>query len=91
MLNFAPIRDPFSMAGEPITSAAWQAWFTELQRQYDQVWRWTDPTHPDYGKVEPPENVRRRGLLAYADGVAWNPGGSGEGHYWYNGSGWTKL
>ena len=89
MLISAPLRDPIAGA-EVVSSAAWQSWFTELQRQYDQVWRWTDPTHPDYGKVEPPENMRRRGLLAYADGVTWNPGG-GEGVYWHNGSGWTKL
>lgn len=34
----------------------------------------------------------RVGDIRYADGTKWNPGGSGEGIYFYNGSGvWTKL
>jgi hypothetical protein len=38
--------------------------------------------------IEPPD--KEDGMLAYADGSTWNPGG-GAGIYWYNGTTWTKL
>jgi len=33
---------------------------------------------------------RRVGMIVYADGVKWNPGG-GEGLYVYKTAGWTKI
>jgi hypothetical protein len=36
-----------------------------------------------------PERARE-GMMRYADGTAWNPGG-GKGVYVYNGTVWTKL
>lgn len=39
--------------------------------------------------VEP--DKPRDGMVRYADGTNWNPGGGGAGIYWYNGSTWTKL
>lgn len=31
------------------------------------------------------------GVIAYADGTSWNPGGTGEGIYAYYNSTWNKL
>lgn len=33
----------------------------------------------------------RNGYVAYADGINWNPGGTGAGLYLYNGSVWERL
>jgi len=46
--------------------------------------------------VEPgAENTRltkpRDGDIRYADGTKWNPGGTGAGIYFFNGSAWAKL
>ena len=71
-----------------ITSTAWREYFSGEQNHYDQVDKWVDPTFPDFGKVEPPANIRRVGLKTYANGTDWNPG-SGAGWYYWNGSGWT--
>jgi hypothetical protein len=38
---------------------------------------------------EAPEKLRE-GMVRYADGTLWNPGG-GKGLYVYNGTTWTKL
>jgi len=37
----------------------------------------------------PPEKVKE-GMVRYADGTDWNPGG-GKGLYLYNGTTWAKL
>lgn len=42
------------------------------------------------GQVQPPDNVRRDGMLAYADGTNWNPGG-GKGYYRWDTSAWQKI
>ena len=33
----------------------------------------------------------RVGDVRYADGTDWNPGSTGEGIYFYNGTSWVKL
>lgn len=33
----------------------------------------------------------RQGLVAFADGTNWNPGGTGAGLYEYRGGAWHKL
>lgn len=33
----------------------------------------------------------RVGMIAYADGTDWNPGGTGEGVYVFKSGGWSKL
>ena len=33
----------------------------------------------------------RNGDIRYADGTKWNPGGTGAGIYFFDGSSWTKL
>lgn len=51
---------------------------------------WVNPLlNPDCGKVEP--SPKQAGMEAYADGVSWNPGGLGQGRYYYTGSAWVKL
>ena len=87
----APVRDNlFGTVYSLIASKTWRNWFSELDNQYEQVERWTDPTHTLFGKVEPPLNVRRTGLQAYANGTDWNPG-SGAGYYYFNGATWTFI
>ena len=31
------------------------------------------------------------GMIAYADGTNWNPGGGGQGFYGYYGGAWNRL
>ena len=91
MLTPAPIRNNlFGTVYSLVVDKAWKEYFARLDNQYEQVSRWTDPTHPDMGKVEPPTNVRRKGLIAYADGVAWNPG-AGAGYYYFDGAAWVFM
>lgn len=33
----------------------------------------------------------REGDVRYADGTSWNPGGTGNGMYYYNGTAWVKM
>jgi hypothetical protein len=33
----------------------------------------------------------QNGMIAWADGTNWNPGGAGQGIYAYHGSAWNKL
>ena len=33
----------------------------------------------------------RQGMVAYANGVEWNPGATGAGVYAYSGAAWIKL
>lgn len=33
----------------------------------------------------------RNGMIAYADGVEWDPTGAGAGFYGYEGGAWVKL
>ena len=50
-----------------------------------------DPVVSDRaGVAEPPASMKRRGKLAYADGVLWNPG-SGEGLYRWGAGAWVKI
>jgi hypothetical protein len=85
MLTPAPIRNNlFGTVYSLVVDKAWKEYFARLDNQYEQVSRWTDPTHPDMGKVEPPTNVRRDGLLAYANGLVlgWQPNGVGAKGLW---------
>jgi hypothetical protein len=51
---------------------------------------WSNPLlNPACGTVEPAPKYA--GLVAYADGVSWNPGGTGAGMYFYSGAAWSKL
>ena len=43
-----------------------------------------------YWEVEPPLEIRYRGMLVYADGVTWDPG-SGEDIYYWSGTVWVAL
>lgn len=53
---------------------------------------WISPLlNADLGKVEPPAEEKRKGLFAFANGVDWNPGGTGEGLYRYTGSAWVLV
>jgi hypothetical protein len=75
------ISSPPNGSGD-ITGAAWRQWFQEVYDWYAKTGRYTDPAHPQFGRVEPP---RATGLLAYADGAGWDPGG-GAGYYRWSGS-----
>lgn len=91
MRSPAPVRNNlFGTVYSLVVDKAWKEWFSGLDNHYEQVERWTDPTHPNFGNTEPPTAVKRTGLMAYADGSAWNPG-SGAGYYYWNGASWTFL
>jgi hypothetical protein len=52
---------------------------------------WISPIlNPQCGKIEPPTAFKVDGVLAYANGTDWNPGG-GKGFYYWNSSAWVKL
>lgn len=56
----------------------------------ESLW-WLDPIiNPNCGKIEPTDEYKVDGKLAYADGVNWNPG-SGKGLYRYDGSEWVLV
>jgi hypothetical protein len=71
----------------PLTDSQWQQWLQELL-DTGNVLKSIDPTNPNLGKVAPA--TPQIGLLAYADGVAWNPG-SGEGYYRWTGTAWKYV
>ncbi len=55
--------------------------------------KWANPIiWPNCGKSEPPDNLKRDGMLAFADGVNWNPG-QGKGFYYWDTvtSAWVKF
>jgi hypothetical protein len=53
---------------------------------------WISPLlNPECGKMEPPADFKIAGLLAYANGTDWDPGGTGQGIYLWTGAAWAKL
>ena len=68
--------------------------FRELNRLSEIVFN-IDVLRLEETYVEPGTEVRktkpRNGDIRYADGTKWNPGGTGTGIYFFNGSTWTKL
>ena len=71
-----------------INQPAWLTWFAQGLDLYRNTNRYTDPAYRDYGKFEPTNKYT--GLVAFADGVSWNPG-NGEGNYIYEGGKWRFL
>ncbi len=48
-----------------------------------ETFQWISPAiNPDLGKIEPPAQYKRDGLLAYADGTNWLPNGTGAKGLW---------
>ena len=65
--------------------------YTEVINSLFQTLYWISPLlNSKVGQVEPPPEYKRVGLLAFADGTAWNPG-SGQGYYRYNGTTWSFV
>ena len=68
--------------------------FNELNRLGDIIFN-VDMLQLSQTNVEPGDEPRkskpRQGDIRYADGVNWNPGGTGEGIYAYLSTGWSKL
>lgn len=57
------------------------------------ILKWSNPIlWPECGKAEPPEQLKRDGFLAFADGVNWDPG-AGRGFYVWNATSeqWEKI
>ena len=74
----------------PLTDPQWQQWLQEVYAT-GNVLKWIDPTNPQFGRMEPPPTARRcPGLIAYANGVEWDPG-SGEGYYRWTGAAWKYV
>jgi hypothetical protein len=90
----APIRTPIGTAGPNgviVVSPAWQEWFQRLSDYYDTVSKLIDPGASNFGQSAPDNPTE--GLLAYADGVNWDPGGlsSGAGIYFYTSGAWQLF
>jgi len=64
--------------------------------KYDDILaalKWQNPIiSSDCGKAEPPDNLKRDGMLVFADGVNWDPG-AGRGFYVWNATSeqWEKI
>lgn len=62
--------------------------FEALQRDVylmKEAMKWISPiVNKDCGKVAPQAEYLYDGLEAYANGVDWNPNGTGKGMYRYN-------
>ena len=71
-----------------INNPAWLAWFAQGLDQYRQTNRYIDPAYRDYGKF-PPANPYES-LVAFADGLSWNPG-DGPGKYVYIDGQWRLI
>ena len=72
--------------------------FNELNRLGEIIFNQNlfrlEPTHvaPGTTTIGVFKDKPRAGDIRYADGSDWNPGGTGEGIYFYNSSGsWVKL
>lgn len=62
----------------------------DLAELYESL-MWILPAiNPGIGTIEPPARYKRTGLIAYADGVNWNPNSQGAGNYRYDGAAWVK-
>lgn len=65
----------------------------DVQELYESL-MWVLPAiNPNLGQVEPPARYKRDGLIAWADGVNWNPNSQGKGYYRYDlaTTAWVKL
>lgn len=85
----APVNAPLRMGdlASVITSSAWLEWFQRLSDYYDTVPKLIDPKSPYFGQSAPANPSE--GLLAYADGVNWDPAGTGiAGIYNYISGAW---
>lgn len=90
----APIMEPIGMPGPNgvvVTSPAWREWFQRLSDYYEAVSKLIDPGASNFGQIAPSNPTE--GLLAYADGVNWDPGGiaSGAGIYFYTSGAWKLF
>lgn len=83
MRKDAPVNAPLqaSKYGSEVTGAEWREWFSLLNDFYRDILQYMDPKSPLFG-TEPASPLA--GQLAYADGVAWDPG-AGAGYYRYDG------
>lgn len=96
MRTKAPTEKPvsFSDPESAVSSPAWIEWYQRVYDYYDQVLRWVDPYHVNFGKIEPTGTELKDGLIAYANGTDWDPAGDGtKGYFWYNSttSAWVAL
>lgn len=70
-----------------VNATTWRQWFSSFTDYYERVLKYTDPSNKDFGKTTPPSTP---GLMAWANGTDWNPGG-GKGMYYYDGAAWVKM
>ncbi len=74
--------------GSVILNPNWMEWFQRVSDYYDGVLKASDPGATLFGEIVPTNPGT--GLLAYADGVKWNPG-SGSGYYMWDGATWKFV
>ena len=81
---------PFRYIPNPVPAAPdMTALLDFLRREFVAIYQGQGSIWDMEALTEAPAHVYR-GMVRYADGVQWNPGG-GEGPYYYNGSTWVKL
>jgi hypothetical protein len=85
----APVELPLSK-DVTITNPAWLEWYQVITTYYNDIFLWVDPASPNYGRAAP--NNPFVGMLAFADGVNWNPSGRGfVGIFQWDGSAWLYI
>ena len=73
-----------------VNEPAWVVWFQTLWDWYQEVGRYTDPRYERFGKEAPATPLT--GMLAYSDGVNWDPVSAGAPRYVrYDGAAWAAL
>jgi hypothetical protein len=91
MRTIAPTNSPISFIdpSQAITHPAWIEWYQRAYDYYEQVGKWVDPYHVNFGKIEPPHTT---GLIGYADGTNFDPAGDGTvGYFRWSGSAWVFV
>ena len=64
--------------------------FPTYLSKYKALDQFTDPSNKNFGKVTPQNPYV--GMQAYADGVNWNPLGTGHaGYYRWTGTAWVYI
>jgi hypothetical protein len=90
MRTTAPTKAPLRIddLSSVVNSPAWIEWFQRISDYYESISKWIDVGLGGIGNHEPINPSE--GLLAYANGVGWNPG-SGEGYYRYQSGIWVVV
>ena len=89
-MNIPPLNDSlFADGHSQVVSPAWVMFLRSIYDLYNDSLKYIDPAYTLFGKQAPAIPVE--GMIAYADGTNWNPGGTGVGYYRYHSGGWVRI